>query len=179
MSDEQMLQHIGIYIGKTFRRNFDRKLEDGTVQKDGGKIFGITLKEKVEDEYGRSFTIFDNTKGFDTIEEGDKIKLGYVIKEFTGKHGPGKSNTVQWVGKTEDPCTPRHTQPSRAPNQISTFNESDFNDMVFKYKSAVTDAKDYAPIQLLGMYLLNFKADEFWGLYERCCKELGIEVPKR
>ena len=185
MTDEK-IEHVGIYIGKEFRREFDMKDDKKELLKDAegkqvkGKIYGLTLKEKTDDQYGKSFTIFSTTKGFDTIEEGDKVKLGYVVKTFTGKHGEGKSNNVIYIGKTEDPCTSKGATNTAAPSAGAgfVFKEAEFNDMIFKYKESV-NKEEFAPIQLMGMYLLNFHADTYWELYARCCKELGMEVPKR
>ena len=185
MTDEK-IEHVGIYMGKIFRKNYNKKDENKELLKDAegkqvlGKIYGITLKEKIEDEFGKSFTVFDNTTGLDTIEEGNKVKLGQVVKEFIGKHGPGKSHNVIFIGKTEDPFTPKGATSSAAVPAGAGFalNETELNDMIFKYKESVKK-EEYAPIQLMGMYLLNFHADTFWELYAKCCKELGIEVPKR
>ena len=112
MTDD-LLEYIGIYVGKEYRRTITNK-KDGSEK----KIFGLKVKSDPNQQYGKSFTIFEGCKGFDTITEGDMVKLGYVVNEFTTQSGKAcKSHTVLWIGKTD-------SKPEISPNQATLSQPS-------------------------------------------------------
>lgn len=162
---DEMLTHEGIYCGKEYRRSY---------QKDGKeiKIFGIKIKQTMEEQFAKSFTLFENTKGYKDeegkvlFEEGDRIKLGYVVKEFTNKAGQeSKSHTVLWIGKASDQ-TPQTTltTPGTVKLDLSHFDE---------FKTAYLNAikkqeKPFDMIHMVGSYIATYEAERVMELLKKC-----------
>ena len=153
----EMLIHEGIYCGKEFRREFKKKNEKG--EEISGKIYGIKIKDNMEQQFGKSFTIFSTTKGFGTYEEGDRVKLGYVVNEFTNKNGQlSKSHVVLWIGKATDQATQ---------TKLTNLSLQNFDTFKVIYMKAM-GGKNFDAVHMLGSYIATYETERVAELLQKC-----------
>jgi len=157
---KDMQFHVGLYAGKEYRRKFEKEVDGNKVEV---KVYGIKIKQSEQQQFGKSFTIFSTTKGFDTIEEGDWVKLGYVVNEFERKDGQkGTSHLILWIGKTED-----------RPEETTKINLSNFDDFKTAYLSAMKEGnKEPDSVHMLGSYIATYEADKYKELMKKCNEAL-------
>src|SRR3990167_426003 len=121
MADEKverqpLLQFEGLYMGKEARRK--RVLKIGANAGKESITYGLKIKAKESDQFGKSFTATNFTKGIDTIKELDWVKVGYIIDEYVNKDGlPTTSHKVMWIGKTSPTATAKETSAVEALNK--------------------------------------------------------------
>lgn len=169
-----IIEFVGTYVGKELRREYPLKdkvtkqpLLDANGKQMMGKVFGLKVKKNPQDIYPRSFTIFSTTKGFNTITEGDMVKLGYVEKDFVNKDGVQcKSYNVLWIGKTDD-VPVQAEKDDNIVEQIVEFEESYF-EMVQAHNEQQT--KEGKPLlvpnacHMLGTFMLSTRPETYESL---------------
>lgn len=77
MSEQKQLQYFsGTYMGRQFSKKFDN--EDGTST----KSYRLEFKETENSQYTTKVWAYDNTKGFELLEEGNLYTVGYVEDHY-------------------------------------------------------------------------------------------------
>lgn len=94
--DKQKLQYVDLtYVGKEYHKTFEN--EDKTKT----KSYKYKFKEKEEDIYSKNFWGYDNTKGCDTLEEGELTTIGFI--ERPNKQSPEHPIKVaRFFGKPQE-----------------------------------------------------------------------------
>ncbi len=100
-NNEEKLNLRGYFIGKEFV-----KAGKAASGKDW-KMYKLLVKENMEQQYPKKFTMFEGLKGFDGISEGDYVNVGYVLSDpFEITLGDGMKKTIQskkaiWISKSD------------------------------------------------------------------------------
>jgi hypothetical protein len=86
------------YVGKEWKKTFDN--DDGSKT----KSYKVNFKVNPDsDGYPVSFWAYDNTKGFESLEEGEKYSIGFVEKENPKGDKPIKN--AKWFGEPSKDST--------------------------------------------------------------------------
>ena len=182
MADEKrdLIQFTGLYMGRVARR--DR------INKAGAKVitYGVNVKAKESDQFAKSFTCTNNTKGINEIKELDWVRLGYIPDKYINKSGLNvTSHKIMWSGKTEKPIQQTGDSPendfdkgkaSSSQNTPVTANKPDlskFDEFKVKYLAMLKSANMQPnPVHMVGSFIATNEKERVKELIEKCKEAL-------
>jgi hypothetical protein len=180
MAEEQKNQEplktfVGIFTGKEARRKF--KTKEGVE----GICYGIKLKQDTSQQFGKSFTIYSNTKGLDKVQELDKVKVGYRIDTFVTKKGENaKANKIMWISKTEEPVTTKENQQEEIQESPETpaFKIVEWERFKESYDEVTKDSPNRGIAHMAGNYIFTYwdNIKEINELRALCSKAITPEL---
>jgi len=150
----------GYYIGKEFTKG-----GEGKGDKPGWKLYKLSFKKNMEDEYATKLSAFNSMKGFDTLEEGEYYTIGYEESEPTYNEKAGKEiqyKTAKFVAvKKPGESTPQQQTPTKPKetnvldaDRPATEEEQVFMSDVFTKNEELSDEDNLA--LFVGKWIMTF-----------------------
>lgn len=168
---DELLTAVYKYEGKTLGK-------EGTSA--GGKAWKIwKLQFDSGMQYPYMFSMFDPgcDKGvlIKDMEEGQFYEVLYKVTSYVGQYGPAESKTAVLIKEaTSDQASNNTPQPQSTsqkennqggvpshPLHLMTFNQEEFDSFVEEYTTTVTDKNLVNRPHMLGVYVMNYYAEEF------------------
>jgi len=184
MADEKterkpLLQFEGIYVGKEARRK--QIIKTGANAGKESITYGLKIKAKESDQFGKSFTATNNTKGIETIKELDWVKVGYILDEYINKDGLAvTSHKVMWIGKSSQVALKETKAVEMLSKELGKIDLSKFDAFKVKYLVALKE-KGITPnfVHMTGSFLASSEKERTKELVEKCKEALEAEKPPK
>jgi hypothetical protein len=164
----------GIFIGEEFVKKGEKK------DKDDKAVPWTMNKLKFKRNENAPFAIGFGTFDTEAIKKYNLTAGEWYIIEYReqpNKTYPDKPHK-SFVTANKGRLPQNHEERVATMDTPKLDLAKEFGSFVPFYKEAVPKERQQ-PLHMVGMFLVNTFPDQFWELYAKCCKELGVEVPKR